>query len=233
MLARPPTLDWRFAASPTRRTRVTLNRPMAPPDSAYSPGQAIPALWSFPQAQCSENTLARCAVRILPVAAAAGVSWLRSTQQVRTSFNRDRLVQMGFLTESKGKDPHTTFASSTRTDMQDDNYAISLGLTHEDEWLLMETSLHPDDKMLHIDARIHRNEMAFINDPRPTRTANAEFTEVKIKGWPHVFVVATADMYGDDEVLVEYGEEFWERNAEQEAYLVLRAKADGAIYEPR
>jgi hypothetical protein len=93
----------------------------------------------------------------------------------------------------------------------------------------MDTSLHPDDKMLHIDARIHRNEMAFINDPRPTRTANAEFTEVQIKGWPHVFVVATADMYGDDEVLVEYGEEFWERNAEQEAYLALRAKADGAL----
>lgn len=140
--------------------------------------------------------------------------------EVRTEFNRSRLVQMGFETASNRSNPASTFASETRTDMRDDNYALALSFTHDDEWLdfSFDPPMATDEQLLHIDARIHRNELAFINDPRPARAANAEFEELLVRGWPHVFVVAAADIRPNDEVLIDYGNNFWECNAEQVEY---------------
>ena len=53
--------------------------------------------------------------------------------------------------------------------------------------------------------------MAFMNDPHGTdREANAVFRERLIEGWPHAFVMASRDIAADEEVLVQYGERYWE-----------------------
>jgi len=65
----------------------------------------------------------------------------------------------------------------------------------------------------------HGNETMFINDPRglPRKSkqrrqlsgANCMFVEILHRGWPFAFVVATQDIREGEELLVEYGSEYW------------------------
>jgi hypothetical protein len=41
------------------------------------------------------------------------------------------------------------------------------------------------------------------------RTANATWAEVNLDGWPYVFVVATQKIRADEEIAIDYGEDYW------------------------
>ena len=60
----------------------------------------------------------------------------------------------------------------------------------------------------------HGNQTMLINDPRGLpdfETAlNCEFIEVTWRGWPYIFVATTRDVAAGEELLIEYGEEYWE-----------------------
>mmetsp|Transcript_15673 Transcript_15673/g.45262 ORF Transcript_15673/g.45262 Transcript_15673/m.45262 type:complete len:649 (+) Transcript_15673:183-2129(+) len=72
-----------------------------------------------------------------------------------------------------------------------------------------------------VDGELVLNEGSVINDARSSlvgeedtehRDANASFMEVIANGWPHIFVIATTTIEEDEEILIDYGPEYWEKN---------------------
>lgn len=43
----------------------------------------------------------------------------------------------------------------------------------------------------------------------PGRVQNCRYHQITIDGWPHIFVIAIRDIYADQELLVDYGTNFW------------------------
>ena len=48
---------------------------------------------------------------------------------------------------------------------------------------------------------------------------NCEFCEVEIRGFPHLFVVASTDIAKGAELLIDYGQEYWVHRRAIEKYL--------------
>ena len=64
------------------------------------------------------------------------------------------------------------------------------------------------------------NEGSLINDHRWSlageesvlhRDVNAKFLEVVVNGWPHIFIISTKNISKDEELLIDYGPEYWEK----------------------
>lgn len=71
--------------------------------------------------------------------------------------------------------------------------------------------------MLFIDGRRCGNESREVNDYRDQRgnevagrEVNAEYHEVLLDGWPRLFIKAIKDIPANTEILVSYGESYWE-----------------------
>lgn len=92
-------------------------------------------------------------------------------------------------------------------------------------------------KIFTLDAQKHCNELAFLNDPtidsladeeqqdQGSREANAEFVEVLIDGWPHIFVVAKeSGINAFSEGLISYGNKYWEHHRNHRFKMELEAK---------
>ena len=124
------------------------------------------------------------------------------------------------------------FASRSTSNTADDQYALLLENTLDDDWQARAAAVAvvPAESeehaalaaTLYIDSRLHRNEMAFANDPLgPDRSlggggrrcANAEAVEVMVGGWPHMLLVSTLPILPGDEVLLDYGEDYWASQA--------------------
>jgi hypothetical protein len=160
--------------------------------------------------------------------------------EVRDESNRRSMTRISFETESIGRfkeaevagqrPANAIFASETLTNTHDDQYAVMLD--NSMDWVA-----HPKqpsssaaggvrwhDDILSVDARLHRNECAFINDartefprglsrtliPSNERRPNVKFVEMLVFGWPHMFVQATSDISPDTELLLDYGCDYWE-----------------------
>jgi len=97
-------------------------------------------------------------------------------------------------------------------------------------------------------ALLHGNETALINDARPDPLTqpmldptdpqpNVMVVEVEVGGWVFPFAVATADVGPGQELLLDYGQEYWEgRRVELEAAAQrgprvkrLRRRPDGTL----
>jgi len=53
------------------------------------------------------------------------------------------------------------------------------------------------------------------------RTKNCMFVEVHHHGWPYVFVVLTKELVGGDEVLIDYGQAYWEGHEQRDKRLTF------------
>ena len=50
-----------------------------------------------------------------------------------------------------------------------------------------------------------------MNDPHGSGgKPNLEFVEYVVKGWPYLFAVAKQDIKTGEELLLDYGEDYWE-----------------------
>jgi hypothetical protein len=120
--------------------------------------------------------------------------------EVRDDANRMEMTRISYKTEYLGDG--RAFASACKTNTADDEYALQLDLASG--W-----AKGIEGTALTIDARIHRSEMAFVNDPRgmeelgiPDRTDNTEFVEKMVDGWPHMFLQTIVDVPPGTELLV-------------------------------
>jgi len=77
------------------------------------------------------------------------------------------------------------------------------------------------DFSLFIDASKHRSEMAYINDIRPDRQENTVFVSLFIHDWPHVVVMTTREVRRGQQLLIEYGNEYWSDISRQELEIEL------------
>jgi hypothetical protein len=67
------------------------------------------------------------------------------------------------------------------------------------------------------------NALAFANDYRPDpATQNAEFVAVCWKNLPFILLITTKEIGQDEEVLVDYGAKYWQRNRSCAAELIKR-----------
>ena len=61
------------------------------------------------------------------------------------------------------------------------------------------------------------NETMYINDARglmdESKRRNCTFVQIIHDGWPYVFVVATQDIAPNDELLLSYGDDFWDKKS--------------------
>lgn len=65
--------------------------------------------------------------------------------------------------------------------------------------------------LVRIDGLKVGNEMRYINDSRNTgRPVNVQFILAWVGGSLHLFVVSVADIRKGEEILIDYGEEYWE-----------------------
>ena len=54
------------------------------------------------------------------------------------------------------------------------------------------------------------NVTMYVNDPKGSgRKSNCLFVEVEYRGWPYVLLVSTREMRDSEELLVDYGAEYW------------------------
>ena len=54
-------------------------------------------------------------------------------------------------------------------------------------------------------------EVKYINDARGSGfPVNVEFCEVVYRGWPHLFLVTVRAIEADEEVLIDYGNRYWD-----------------------
>jgi hypothetical protein len=96
-----------------------------------------------------------------------------------------------------------------------------------------DTSVFSDDHLL-VDAYTSGNRFVFVNDYRRNpfksvdeqkeeeqelREPNVSFLEVMYKGWPYVLVVSIADVAQDEELLVDYGMQYWQQQRLREQQL--------------
>ncbi|GFH62016.1 hypothetical protein CTEN210_18492 [Chaetoceros tenuissimus] len=77
-----------------------------------------------------------------------------------------------------------------------------------------------------LDAEFDFNEGSLINDHRWSldgdedvlhRKVNVKFVEAVVEGWPHIFVMSTCKIKRDEELLIDYGSEYWDK-VENERY---------------
>eukprot|EP00435_Cladocopium_sp_Y103_P045891 s2316_g13.t1 len=71
--------------------------------------------------------------------------------------------------------------------------------------LLSPSSARPDSP------KTLTSTMSSFVEVLPPLEANCKIVDVHVHGWPYSFVVATATIYKDEELLIDRGEEFWER----------------------
>ncbi|CAL1149878.1 unnamed protein product [Cladocopium goreaui] len=71
--------------------------------------------------------------------------------------------------------------------------------------LLSPSSARPDSP------KTLTSTMSSVVEALPPLEANCKIVDVHVQGWPYSFVVATATIYKDEELLIDRGEEFWER----------------------
>lgn len=65
--------------------------------------------------------------------------------------------------------------------------------------------------LVRIDGLKIGNEMRYINDSRNTgKPVNVQFILAWIGGCLHLFVVSVSDIKKDEEILIDYGEEYWD-----------------------
>ena len=71
-----------------------------------------------------------------------------------------------------------------------------------------------------LDGEIILNEASIINDSRSSlvgeedtehRDNNVEWMEVIANGWPHTFIITTAEINEGEEILIDYGPDYWEK----------------------
>lgn len=85
----------------------------------------------------------------------------------------------------------------------------------------------PSTLHLIADGMMEHNLLRTINDFRADpikqphgstrdRKKNCMFVEVHHKGWPYAFIVLTRDLKGGEEVLIDYGESYWEGHAQRD-----------------
>jgi len=70
------------------------------------------------------------------------------------------------------------------------------------------SSLQPPDSPGAMTSSILGSSFA---DVLPPAEANCQIVDVHVHGWPYSFVVATANIYAEEELFIDRGEEFWER----------------------
>jgi hypothetical protein len=72
----------------------------------------------------------------------------------------------------------------------------------------------------YVDGEWEFNKGSLINDHRwslageegvPHKEANVSFIEVMVNGWPHIFVISTRAIGKDQELLIDYSAEYWEK----------------------
>ena len=96
-----------------------------------------------------------------------------------------------------------------------------------------DTSVFSDDHLL-VDAYTSGNRFVFVNDYRRNpfksvdehkeeeqelREPNVSFLEVMYKGWPYVLVVSISDVAQGEELLVDYGMQYWQQQRLREQQL--------------
>lgn len=73
-----------------------------------------------------------------------------------------------------------------------------------------------------LDGELILNEASVINDARLSlvgeedtkhRDENVEWMEVIANGWPHTFIITTAEIKEGEEILIDYGPDYWEKIA--------------------
>eukprot|EP00039_Didymoeca_costata_P008960 m.119029 g.119029 ORF g.119029 m.119029 type:complete len:748 (+) comp14300_c0_seq4:91-2334(+) len=92
--------------------------------------------------------------------------------------------------------------------LSDQEYLMRMDKTTK--WL--KKSKEGEPNCLNVNALKYRNEMALINDCRgfvPEKRQNVTFVIEDVDGWIHLFVTATQDTYGGEELLGDYGETYW------------------------
>jgi len=75
-----------------------------------------------------------------------------------------------------------------------------------------------EDQQLTVDALESGNQLMLINDYRSDPFAgdesdtrvNTQFVEVLVNGWPHLFVATTEEVKPGEELLMDYGDSYWQ-----------------------
>jgi len=112
-------------------------------------------------------------------------------------------------------------------DEDEENEKDDISLMDEEYLMTLQTTVDPKyyntikkGSYAVVNARVYRNEMGFINDFRGIqeighdkrtgdRQKNIEFRDVVIDNWPRLFGTAVGDINPGDEILVDYGEHYW------------------------
>ena len=94
-------------------------------------------------------------------------------------------------------------------------------LEHCDNFILSKTNDRYSDTFV-LDAEWGFNEGSLINDHRWSlawdddvnvvhRKENVKFVEVVVNAWPHIFIMSIASIAKDEEILMDYGPDYWEK----------------------
>jgi hypothetical protein len=119
--------------------------------------------------------------------------------------------------------------------MMDEEYLMTLQTTCDVKYYTIKKGSYAV-----VNARVHRNEMGFINDFRGIqemgrdkrtgdREKNIEFRDVVIDNWPRLFGTAVRDINPGEEILVDYGEHYWQvQEGLRQDHLKMMAKVERA-----
>jgi len=108
-------------------------------------------------------------------------------------------------------------------------YAVRLAKC--DEYVLEGNNGDPYGDGYLLDGEDHFNEGSLINDSRWSlageedarhRRQNVVFLEVAVNGWPHTFIVTTRDVKKGEELLIDFGPDYWEKIRNQSLEALLR-----------
>ncbi len=241
-LAAPPTIDVDLPQPKPKRRRTlveTLKALVDPPPFPKLEGRRLqilsPALKALPKGRCRHNTprleCSGCTVAKFqdlrdsindeleaateafvhgadgPVAALAGERGLRARQPIdpHTLFP----VCCSVLTEREFFDRYPDWASSCEAERFSyqfiDREPIARALTKAGE---PSTAVIAD--LRHSDA----NRVGLINDARGSgQPPNVEFVELVARGWPFLFIKTLRPIVPGEELLLSYGEDYWESAA--------------------
>lgn len=118
-------------------------------------------------------------------------------------------------------DNHSIKEEDEHEDDNDDNVAIKelsgeeylMAMDSTSNWFYKRGADRADQNQLHVNALKYRNHMAAINDFRgyaqEKEGASCFFREVTIDNWPHLFVTALREIKPGEELLADYGEQYW------------------------
>lgn len=96
--------------------------------------------------------------------------------------------------------------------LSNEEYLMSMDSTRK--WFQKRGADH--NNLLHVNALRYRNAMAAINDYRGygRKGASVFFREVMINSWRHLFVTALEDIKPGEELLADYGQQYWDSKQE-------------------